>query len=67
VARAARRPRSTQADLPADFAEALSKDPAARQFFQGLSSSQEKWHVQPVESARTRKPADGASASPLSC
>ena len=40
-------------ELPADLAEALSKDDAARQFFDGLSASQKKWHVQQVESAKT--------------
>jgi hypothetical protein len=40
-------------ELPADLAEALSKDDAARRFFEGLSASQKKWHVQSVESAKT--------------
>lgn len=42
-----------QIDLPADFAEALGNDPAAREFFETLSPSQKKWHVQQVESAKT--------------
>ena len=42
-----------QVELPADLAEALSKDDAARQFFEGLSASQKKWHVQSVEIAKT--------------
>jgi hypothetical protein len=40
-------------ELPADLAEALRKDDAARQFFERLSASQKKWHVQSVESAKT--------------
>jgi len=40
-------------ELPADLAEALSNDDAARRFFEGLSASQKKWHVQSVESAKT--------------
>ena len=40
-------------ELPADLAEALSKDDAARRFFEGLSASHKKWHVQSVESAKT--------------
>lgn len=40
-------------ELPADLAEVLSKDDAARRFFDGLSASQKKWHVQSVESAKT--------------
>ena len=32
---------------------ALSKDDAARRFFEGLTASQQKWHVQQVESAKT--------------
>lgn len=42
-----------QVELPADLAEALSRDDAARRFFEGLSASQKKWHVQSVESAKT--------------
>lgn len=42
-----------EVSLPADLAEALSKDPAARQFFDTLSPSQKKWHVQQAESAKT--------------
>jgi Bacteriocin-protection, YdeI or OmpD-Associated/Domain of unknown function (DUF1905) len=45
--------RPRQVELPADLAEALSQDDAARQFFDGLSASQKKWHVQSVESAKT--------------
>jgi hypothetical protein len=40
-------------ELPADLAEALSNDDAARRFFEGLTASQKKWHVQSVESAKT--------------
>jgi hypothetical protein len=40
-------------ELPADLAEALSTDDPARRFFDGLSASQKKWHVQQVESAKT--------------
>jgi Bacteriocin-protection, YdeI or OmpD-Associated/Domain of unknown function (DUF1905) len=40
-------------ELPADLAEALGRDDAARRFFDGLSASQKKWHVQSVESAKT--------------
>jgi hypothetical protein len=42
-----------EAELPADFADALGKDPAAQRFFEGLSPSRKKWHIQSVESART--------------
>jgi hypothetical protein len=41
--------------LPADFAEALSQDPRARSFFDALSPSQKRWHLQQVESARTNE------------
>ena len=54
-------------ELPADLAEALSKDDAARQFFEGLSASQKKWHVQSVESAKRPKPGSGGSPSPWTC
>ncbi len=41
-----------EVELPADLAEALSKDDAARRFFEGLSASHKKWHVQSIESAK---------------
>ena len=40
-------------ELPADLAEALGQDDAARRFFEELTASQQKWHVQQVESAKT--------------
>jgi Bacteriocin-protection, YdeI or OmpD-Associated/Domain of unknown function (DUF1905) len=39
--------------LPADFAEALDRDPEARRFFDGLSYSARQWHVLSVEGAKT--------------
>ena len=38
--------------VPADFAEALDREPAARAFFDGLSYSQRRWFVEGVESAK---------------
>ena len=38
-------------EIPADLAAAL--DPAARAFLDGLSPSQQKWHVTQVEGAKT--------------
>ena len=38
-------------EIPADLAAAL--DPAARAFLDGLSPSQQKWHVTQVEDAKT--------------
>jgi hypothetical protein len=39
-------------DVPADFAEALAAEPEADRFFQGLSYSQQRWHVLSVEGAK---------------
>lgn len=39
--------------VPADLTAALEGDPAARQFFAGLSYSQRQWHVLSVEGAKT--------------
>jgi hypothetical protein len=42
-----------EVQLPTDFAEALAVDPAARAFFDGLSESLQRYHVDTVESAKT--------------
>jgi hypothetical protein len=39
--------------VPADFAEALDREPAARRFFDGLSYSQQRWFVLGIEDAKT--------------
>jgi hypothetical protein len=39
--------------VPADLAAALSDDPKARQFFDGLSYSQKQGYVLPIEQAKT--------------
>jgi len=39
--------------VPADFAEALDRDPGARRFFDGLSYSVRQWHVLSIEGAKT--------------
>jgi hypothetical protein len=39
--------------VPPDLADALSRDPDAEQFFDGLSYSQKQWHVLAVEAAKT--------------
>jgi hypothetical protein len=39
-------------ELPADFKKALSKEPAARKFFEGLSYSKQRWFSLSVESAK---------------
>ena len=39
--------------VPADFAEALDRDPEARRFFDGLSYSVKQWHVLSIEGAKT--------------
>jgi hypothetical protein len=39
--------------VPADFAEALGREPDARRFFDGLSYSQQRWFVTGIEDAKT--------------
>jgi uncharacterized protein YdeI (YjbR/CyaY-like superfamily) len=39
--------------IPADFAAALEAEPAARRTFDGLSYSNQSWHVLQVEGAKT--------------
>ncbi len=39
--------------VPADFAEALGREPDARRFFDGLSYSQQRWFVLGIEDAKT--------------
>jgi hypothetical protein len=40
-------------DVPEDLAAALAAEPAAGEFFAGLSVSNRKWHVLQVEGAKT--------------
>jgi uncharacterized protein YdeI (YjbR/CyaY-like superfamily) len=40
-------------DLPADLSDALDGEPKAREFFDGLSYSKQRWHVLSVEGAKT--------------
>ena len=42
-----------EVNLPADFAAALDAEPAARRTFDGLSYSNQSWHVLSVEGAKT--------------
>jgi Bacteriocin-protection, YdeI or OmpD-Associated/Domain of unknown function (DUF1905) len=39
-------------EVPADFAAALAAEPEAQRFFEGLSYSQQRWHVLSVEGAK---------------
>lgn len=39
--------------VPADFAAALDAEPAARRTFDGLSYSNQSWHVLSIEGAKT--------------
>jgi len=39
--------------VPPDLAAALAAEPAAQKAFEGLSYSQQNWHVSSVESAKT--------------
>jgi Bacteriocin-protection, YdeI or OmpD-Associated/Domain of unknown function (DUF1905) len=40
-------------DVPPDLAAALDAEPPAREFFDGLSNSNKKWHVLSVVGAKT--------------
>ena len=42
-----------EVSVPPDFAAALDRDPAARQFFDGLSYSNKRRFVMPIEDAKT--------------
>ena len=42
-----------QVDVPEDFAAALAAAPEAKRFFEGLSFSQQRWFVDPVNDAKT--------------
>ena len=41
--------------VPPDFADALSRNPDAKRFFDGLSYSQRQWHVLSIEGAKTKE------------
>ncbi|AXB42484.1 YdeI/OmpD-associated family protein [Amycolatopsis albispora] len=41
-----------EVEVPADFAEALAAEPAAKAFFDGISYSDKRWHVLSVEGAK---------------
>jgi len=40
-------------EMPADFAAALDADAAARRFFDGLSNSLQRYHVDSISAAKT--------------
>ena len=42
-----------QVAVPKDFAAALATDPTAKAFFEGLSASQQRFHVDSIEGAKT--------------
>lgn len=42
-----------QVDVPEDLAAALTAAPEARRFFDGLSFSQQRWFVDPINDAKT--------------
>jgi len=39
-------------EVPEDFAGALAAEPEAKRFFEGLSYSQQRWHVLSIEGAK---------------
>ncbi len=39
--------------VPPDFAAALKREPDAKRFFEGLSYSNQQWHVLSIEAAKT--------------
>jgi hypothetical protein len=41
--------------VPPDLSEALDRDPAAKQFCDGLSYSNKRWHVLSIEGAKTEE------------
>ena len=47
-----------EVDVPADFAAALAKEPAAKQFYDGLSYSLRKLHADSITGAKTPETRD---------
>jgi hypothetical protein len=39
-------------EVPKDFTDALAAEPEAKRFFEGLSYSQQRWHVLSIEGAK---------------
>ena len=39
--------------VPPDFASALKREPDAKRFFEGLTFSKQRWHVESIEGAKT--------------
>lgn len=39
--------------VPPDLAAALKREPEAKRFFEGLSFSKQRWHVESIEGAKT--------------
>ena len=39
-------------EVPEDFTDALAAEPEAKRFFEGLSYSQQRWHVLSIEGAK---------------
>lgn len=39
-------------EVPEDFADALTAEPEAKRYFEGLSYSQQRWHVLSIEGAK---------------
>jgi hypothetical protein len=52
--------------VPPDFADALSRDPDAKRFFDGLSYSQKQWHVLSIDGAKTEQTRQRRIAKALS-
>ena len=52
--------------VPPDFADALSRNPDAKRFFDGLSYSQRQWHVLSIEGAKTEQTRQRRIAKALS-
>lgn len=42
-------------DVPSDFAAAMDERPAARQFFNGLSNSLQRYHVDTIKAAKAQE------------
>ena len=55
-----------EVSLPPDFADALSGEPDAKRFFDGLSYSQRQWHVLSIEAAKTTQTRQRRIAKALS-
>ena len=53
--------------MPPDLAAALEGDAQAQRFFEGLSFSQKRWYVEPIDQAKAPETRNGGSPRRWRC